>query len=191
MVVVVVDRLTKMAHFVACGKSILAEETARLFIATVVRLHGIRATIISDRDTKFTSNLWKNLREQFGTSLQFSSSYYPKTDGQTEWKNQTMEQMIRATCDDPTTWEQQLPLIEFAYNNATPAKTQQSPFYLNNGQNPTVPMMPSPDNPTPRAQQFAEILQATRTRGAEAIKKANVIAKRNVDYHRRPVTYQS
>ncbi|CAI7778016.1 unnamed protein product [Closterium sp. NIES-54] len=190
-VMAVVDRLMKMAHFSACKKSISAEEIARLFIAGVVRLHGIPAAIISDRDTKFTSNFWKNLWEQFGTRLQFSSSYHPETDGQTERTNQTMELLIRATCDDPTTWEQQLPLIEFACNNAMSATTQQSPFYPNNEQNPTVPMTPSPDNPTPRAQQFAEILQAARTRAAEAIKKANVIAKRNADRHRRPVTYQS
>ncbi|CAI7884424.1 unnamed protein product [Closterium sp. NIES-54] len=107
-VMVVVGRLTKMAHFPACRKSISAKETARLFIATVVRLHGIPAAIISDRDTKFTSNFWKNLWEQFGTRLQFRSSYHPKTDGQTERTNQTMEQLICATCDDPTTWEQQL-----------------------------------------------------------------------------------
>ncbi|CAI7781811.1 unnamed protein product [Closterium sp. NIES-54] len=190
-VMVVVDRLTKMAHFAACKKSISAEETARLFIAAVVRLHGIPAAIISDCDTKFTSNFWKNLWEQFRTRLQFSSSYHPETDGQMEWTNQTMEQLIRVTCNDPTTWEQQLPLIEFAYNNAMSATTHQSPCYLNYGQNPTVPMMPSPDNPTSRAQQFAEILQAARTRAAEAIKKANVIAKRNADRHCRPVTYQS
>ncbi|CAI7883290.1 unnamed protein product [Closterium sp. NIES-54] len=147
--------------------------------------------MISDRDTKFTSNFWKNLWEQFGTRLQFSSSYHPETDGQTEWTNQTMEQLIRATCDDPTTSELQLPQIEFAYNNATSATMQQSLFYLNYGQNPTVRMTPSLDNPTPRAQQFAEILQAARTRAAEEIKKANVIAKCNADRHHRPVTYQS
>ncbi|GJP33962.1 hypothetical protein CLOM_g18450 [Closterium sp. NIES-68] len=62
----VVDKLTKMAHFAAYKKSILAEETIRLFISTVVRLHGIPSTIISDRDTKFTSNLWRNLG---GTNL--------------------------------------------------------------------------------------------------------------------------
>ncbi|CAI7816317.1 unnamed protein product, partial [Closterium sp. NIES-54] len=120
-VMVAVDRLVKMAHFGACRKSISAEETARLFITTVFRLHEIPIAIISDRDTK---NLWENLWEQFGTRLQFSSSYHPKTDGQTEQTNQTMEQLIRATCDDLTTWEQQLPLIEFAYNNATSATTQ-------------------------------------------------------------------
>ncbi|CAI7881793.1 unnamed protein product [Closterium sp. NIES-54] len=123
--------------------------------------------------------------------LNFSSSYHPDTDGQTERTNQTMEQFIHATCDDPTTLEEQLPLIESSYNNATSATAQQSPFYLNHGQNPTVPMTPSPDNPTPRAQQIAEILQGARTRAAKANKKANVIAKRNADRRRRPVTYQS
>ncbi|CAI7861062.1 unnamed protein product, partial [Closterium sp. NIES-53] len=132
-ILVIVDQLTKMAHFAACNKSILAEETARLFISTIVRLHGIPAAIISDRDTKFTSNFWQNLWQQFGTRLQFSSSYHPETDGQTERTNQTMEQFIRATCDDPTTWEQQLPLIEFAYSNSPSAMTQQSPFDLNYG----------------------------------------------------------
>ncbi|CAI7855937.1 unnamed protein product [Closterium sp. NIES-53] len=189
-ILVVVDRLTKMAHFAACKKIITTEETARLFIATIVRLHGIPAAIINDRDTKFTSNFLQNLWQQFGTRLQFCSSYHPGTDEQTERTNQTMEQLIRATCDDPTTWEQQLPLIEFPYNNSPSATTQQSPFYLNYGQDPIVPMTPNPDNPVPRAQQFAEVLQAARTRAAEAIKKTNVIAKGNADRHRRPVTYQ-
>ncbi|CAI7804833.1 unnamed protein product [Closterium sp. NIES-53] len=67
-----------------------------------------------------------------------------ETDGQTERRNQTMEQLIRAMCDDPTTWEQQMPLIEFAYNNSPSATTQQSSFYLNYGQDPTVHMTPNP-----------------------------------------------
>ncbi|CAI7897100.1 unnamed protein product [Closterium sp. NIES-53] len=118
-------------------------------------LTGIPAAIISDRDTKFTNNFWRNLWQQLGTRLQFSSSYHLETDGQTERTNQTMEQLIRAMCDDPTTREQQLPLIEFAYNNSPFAMTQQSPFYLNYGQDPILPMTPNPDNPVPRAQQFA------------------------------------
>ncbi|CAI7846868.1 unnamed protein product [Closterium sp. NIES-53] len=127
-ILVVVDRLTKMAHFAACKKSITAEETDRLFISTIIRRHGIPAAIINNHNTKFTSNFWRNLWQQFGTRLQFSSSYHPETNGQTERTNQTMEQLIRATCDDPTTWEQKLPLIEFAYNNSPFATTQQSPF---------------------------------------------------------------
>ncbi|GJP77401.1 hypothetical protein CLOP_g7799 [Closterium sp. NIES-67] len=116
-ILVVVDRLTKMAHFIACQQTITAEQTAQLFIANVIRLHGLPSAIISDRDPKFTSNFWCHLWDQFDTKLQFSSAYHPQTDGQTERVNQTMEQLIRTTCTDPSTWEKSLPLLEFAYNN--------------------------------------------------------------------------
>ncbi|GJP47904.1 hypothetical protein CLOM_g7077 [Closterium sp. NIES-68] len=76
-VLVVVDRLTKMAHFAPCRTTITAEETARLFISTVVRLHGILATIISDRDPKLTSKFWQDTWARYGTRLQFSSAYHP------------------------------------------------------------------------------------------------------------------
>ncbi|GJP34137.1 hypothetical protein CLOM_g18596 [Closterium sp. NIES-68] len=85
--------------------------------------YGIPSAIISDRDTKFTSNFWRNLWKRFGTRLQFSSVYHPETDGQIERTNETMERLIRATCDDVADWEEQLPQIEFAYNNAPSATT--------------------------------------------------------------------
>ncbi|GJP83868.1 hypothetical protein CLOP_g13969 [Closterium sp. NIES-67] len=144
-ILVVVDRLTKMAHFIACQQTITAEQTAQLFIANVIRLHGLPSAIISDRDPKFTSNFWRHLWDQFGTKLQFSSAYHPQTDGQTERVNQTMEQLIRTTCTDPSTWEKSLPLLEFAYNNATSATTNHSPFFLNYGQDPVVPSTPNID----------------------------------------------
>ncbi|GJP76087.1 hypothetical protein CLOP_g6470 [Closterium sp. NIES-67] len=99
-VLVVVDRLTKMAHFAPCRTTITAEETARLFISTVVRLHGIPAAIISDRDPKFTSKFWQDTWARYGMRLQFSSAYHPQTDGQTERTNQMMEQLIRTNCPD-------------------------------------------------------------------------------------------
>ncbi|GJP46733.1 hypothetical protein CLOM_g5981 [Closterium sp. NIES-68] len=132
-ILVVVDRLTKMVHFIACQQKITVEQTAQLFIANVIRLHGLPTTIILERDPKFTLNLWRHLWDQFGTKLQFSSAYHPKTDGQTEQVNQTMQQLIRTTCADPQTWEKSLPLLEFAYNNAPSATTHQSPFFLNRG----------------------------------------------------------
>ncbi|CAI7904842.1 unnamed protein product [Closterium sp. NIES-54] len=102
-VLVVVDRLTKMAHFAPCRTTIIAEETARLFISTVVRMHGIPSAIISDRDPKFTSKFWKETWAQYGTKLQFFSAYHPQTDGQTERTNQTMEQLIRTNLLDGKT----------------------------------------------------------------------------------------
>ncbi|GJP40392.1 hypothetical protein CLOM_g24662 [Closterium sp. NIES-68] len=139
-VLVVVDRLTKMAHFAPCRRTITAEETSRLFISTVVRLHGIPAAIISDRDPKFTSKFWQNTWARYGTHLQFSSAYHPQTDGQMERTNQTMEQLIRTNCPDRKKWEDVLPMLEFSYNNAPSATTNHSPFYLNYGMDPTVPV---------------------------------------------------
>ncbi|GJP35290.1 hypothetical protein CLOM_g19797 [Closterium sp. NIES-68] len=189
-ILVVVDRLTKMAHFIACQRTITAEQTAQLFIANVIRLHGLPFAIISDRDPKFTSNFWRHLWYQFGTKLQFSSAYHPQTDGQTERVNQTMEQLIRTTCTDPSTWEKSLPLLEFAYNNATSATTNQSPFFLNYEQDPVVPSTPNIESPVPRSQKFAEDILAIRDKAAEAIPKANLVASRQADRHRRNVTYK-
>ncbi|CAI7820066.1 unnamed protein product [Closterium sp. NIES-54] len=138
-VLVVVDRLTKMVHFAPCRTAITAEETARLFISTVVRLHGIPSAIISDRDPKFTSKIWKETWAQYGTKLQFSSAYHPQTDGQTERTNQTMEQLIRTNCLDPARGEDSLAMSEFAFNNAPSSTTNHSPFFLNYGMDPMVP----------------------------------------------------
>ncbi|GJP47876.1 hypothetical protein CLOM_g7051 [Closterium sp. NIES-68] len=189
-ILVVVDRLTKMAHFIACQQTITAEQTAQLFIANVIRLHGLPSAIISDRDPKFTSKFWRHLWDQFGTKLQFSSAYHPQTDGQTERVNQTMEQLIRTTCTDPSTWEKSLPLLEFAYNNATSATTTHSPFFLNYGQDPVVPSTPNIESPVPRSHKFAEDILATREKAAEAIRKANLVASRQADRHRRDVNYK-
>ncbi|GJP48125.1 hypothetical protein CLOM_g7403 [Closterium sp. NIES-68] len=145
-VLVVVDRLTKMAHFAPCRTTITAEETARLFISTIVRLHGIPAAIISDRDPKFTSKFWQDTWARYGTRLQFSSAYHPQTDGQTERTNQTMEQLIRTNCPDRNKWEDVLPMLEFSYNNAPSATTNHSPFYLNYGMDPTVPISTNVEN---------------------------------------------
>ncbi|GJP51671.1 hypothetical protein CLOM_g10820 [Closterium sp. NIES-68] len=187
-ILVVVDRLTKMVHFIACQQKITAEQTAQLFIANVIRLHGLPSAIISDRDPKFTSNFWRHLWDQFGTKQQFSSAYHPQTDGQTERVNQTMEQLIRTTCTDPQTWERSLPLLEFAYNNAPSATTHQSTFFLNYGQDPVVPTTPNIETPVPRSQRFAEDILAAREKAAEAIRKANLVASRQADRHRRDVT---
>ncbi|GJP45038.1 hypothetical protein CLOM_g4438 [Closterium sp. NIES-68] len=187
-VLVVVDRLTKMAHFAPCRTTITAEETARLFISTVVRLHGIPAAIISDQDPKFTSKFWQDTWARYGTRLQFSSAYHPQTDGQTERTNQTMEQLIRTNCPDRKKWEDVLPMLEFSYNNAPSSTTNHSPFYLNYGMDPTVPISTNVESQVPRSQQFVEELQTARDNAVELIRKANATARRYADLHRRDIT---
>ncbi|GJP63570.1 hypothetical protein CLOP_g20632 [Closterium sp. NIES-67] len=139
-VLVVIDQLTKTMHFAPCCTTITAEETARLFISTVVRLHGIPAAIIRGRDPKFTSNFWQDMWARYGMRLQFSSAYHPQTDGQTERTNQMMEQLIWTNCSDRNKWEDALPMLEFSYNNAPSSTTNHSPFYINYGMDPTVPI---------------------------------------------------
>ncbi|GJP87017.1 hypothetical protein CLOP_g16984 [Closterium sp. NIES-67] len=146
-VLVVVDRLTKMAHFALCRMTITAKDTAKLFISTIVRIHGLPSAIISVRDPKFTSKFWHETWEQYGTHLQFSSAYHPQTDGQTDRTNQTMEQLIRTNCPDTVGWQAFLPMLEFSYNNTLSAMTNHSPFFLNYGMDATIPTTTHIHNP--------------------------------------------
>lgn len=92
VIMVVIDRLTKYAHFVALKHPYTAITVAKAFIANVVRLHGIPTSIVSDQDKVFISSFWQTLFQLHGTKLCMSSSYHPQTDGQTEVVNCTLEQ---------------------------------------------------------------------------------------------------
>ena len=139
-IAVFVDRLTKMVHFVPCRKDISAQQYARLFIDQVFKLHGLPEVIISDRDPRFLSKFWDELFTHLGTDLRFSTAFHPQTDGQSEVTNRVMENFLRPYVErTPHTWVQQLPLAEFAANNAISVSTGFSPFYLNAGIHPTMP----------------------------------------------------
>ena len=94
-IVVFTDRLTKRGHFQAMHTSATAPEVAKIFFNTIFKDHGLPKTIISDRDAKFTSHFWKSLFGQTGTKLAMSTAFHPQTDGQTEWLNRTLEEMLR------------------------------------------------------------------------------------------------
>ncbi|GJW55496.1 putative reverse transcriptase domain-containing protein [Tanacetum coccineum] len=97
---VVVDRLTKSAHFLAIREDYSTEKLARLYTDEIVARHGVPVSIISDRDARFTSRLWQTFQKALGTRLDMSTAYHPQTDGQSERTIQTLEDMLRACVID-------------------------------------------------------------------------------------------
>ncbi|GJS41392.1 putative reverse transcriptase domain-containing protein [Tanacetum coccineum] len=126
---VIVDRLTKSAHFLPMNKTDNIEKLAQLYIKEIVCKHGVPTSIISDRDSLFTSRFWKSLQEAMGTQLDMSIAYHPEIDGQSERTIQMLEDMLRAcVIDFGSSWDRHLPLVEFSYNNSYHASIKAAPF---------------------------------------------------------------
>jgi hypothetical protein len=116
---VIIDRLTKTAHFIPINQKYSCERLAKIYIKEIVSKHGVPKKIVSDRGSVFTSAFWQQLQQALGSQLDFSTAYHPQTGGQTERTNQILEDMLRAcTLDFGGSWDEHLPLAEFAYNNS-------------------------------------------------------------------------
>ena len=128
---VIVDRFSKMAHFIPTTMRADAPALAQLFLDHIVRLHGMPQSILSDRDPRFLSLFWKELFTLTDTTLRFSTPNHPQTDGQTERTNRTLEQYLRIHVKHrPARWAHYISLAEIAYNNSIHSATGVSPFYL-------------------------------------------------------------
>ncbi|GJU55915.1 putative reverse transcriptase domain-containing protein [Tanacetum coccineum] len=126
---VIVDRLTKSAHFLPMKKTDSMEKLTRLYLKEIVCRHGVPVLIILDRDSHFTSNFWRSLQKALGTNLDMSTAYRPQTDGQSERTIQTLEDMLRAcVIDFGNSWDRHFPLVEFSYNNSYHASIKAAPY---------------------------------------------------------------
>jgi hypothetical protein len=156
-VAVIICRLTSMVHLVACTSKLSATEFAKLFLANVVRLHGTPESIVSDRDTRFTSRFWRELTNLMGVKLLMSTAFHPETDGCTERANRSITQILRSIVDvDQSNWSDCLPLAELAINSSINGTTGFAPFELNCGFVPRLSAMNFTKSKYEGVRQFAE-----------------------------------
>ena len=192
---VVVDRFFKMAHFIPCSKTLDAVHIAKLFFKEIVRLHGLPKTIVSDRDTKFTSYFWRTLWRLMNTQLKFSSAYHPQTDGQTEVVDRSLGNLLRCLVEDKlTTWDQILAMAEFEYNSSVNRTTGHSPFEIVLGMQPKKPIdlapLPISGRHSADAEAFAEHIQQIHADVRHKISASNAKYKTQADLHRKNTEYE-
>lgn len=143
---IVVDRLSKMRHFIPCQNTCTAQDLADLFTRQVLRLHGLPKTIISDRGPQFISAFWTKLCSRLKIDRRLSTAFHPQTDGQTERLNAVLEQYLRCYVDyTQDDWNEWIALAEFATNNHASETTGISPFFANYGYDPAIEL----DSTTP------------------------------------------
>jgi hypothetical protein len=186
MILVIIDRLTKMAHFVPTKSTVTSALTADLFLEHVFRYHGMPESIVSDRDPKFTANFWKNLNKALGIDLLMSTAAHPQTDGQSEAAVKVIQKLIKPFCLQEQDWEKLLPSLEFAYNDTKSASTGETPFYLNYGYHPTGTYRHSDTN-SPHVEDRVKYLLRLQEAARDAIHDAQTVQERYANQHRREV----
>jgi hypothetical protein len=175
LIFVVVDRFSKMTHFISCHKTDDATHVANLFFREIVQLHSVPRSIVSDHDVKFLSYFWKVLWGKLGIKLLFSTTCHPQMDGQTEEVNKTLSTLLCSIIQkNLKNWENCSPFIEFAYNLSIHSTTNFSPFEIAYGFNPltSLDLLPLPIN---------EMTSLDGQKKAEMVKKLHVSVRQHIE----------
>jgi len=185
---VIVDRLSKSAHFLAIKTTFNVEQLADLYIREIVRLHGIPLSIISEQDTKFASRFWQGFQTPMGTEVHFRTAFHPQTDGQSERTIQTFEDMLRACALKYTgDWDHNLPLVEFAYNNSYNFSIDMAPYEALYGRRWRTPICW--DEVGERKLSNNELIDQTREHTQGRLRAAQDKQKSYADTRRRPLEF--
>jgi hypothetical protein len=187
----VVDRFSKFAHFIPLGHPYTASSVARAFFQEIVRLHGFPESIVSDRDPVFTGHVWRDLFRHAGVKLRMSTAFHPQTDGQSEAVNKTITMYLRClTGDRPRDWLDWLPWAEFCYNTAYHTALQTTPFQVVYGRPPPdlLPYVPGQAHT-----EAVDTLLANRDEFLEEVRgrllQAQEYARRFYDAHHRALEF--
>ena len=194
-IVVFVCRGTKMIICEPTTDNVTALELASLFHRAVFRHFGMPSDLISDRDSKFTSDFWQSFHDRLGVKLGIATTRHPQTDGQTEKDNQTLEDILRAYVspyhDD---WDLHLTAAEFAYNDSLNATTGYTPFYLNYGRHPRTPITmqfkPLTDSGPEPVREMAMRIKEDRENAQLAMKNAQARQAKYANMTRRDYTFE-
>jgi len=184
-ILVVVDRLTKMVHFVPTTEKMLAEGLTRLFRDNVWKLHGLPESIISDKGPQFAAGLMRELNEILGIKSKLSTVFYPQTDRQTERVNQELEQYLRMFIDHrQEQWPEWLGTAEFAYNNKAHSSTRTLPFKANYGQDPRMGFEGRKKGKYAGAEKFIEKMKEIQEEAKAVLRKVQEEMKKYADKKR-------
>jgi len=191
VILTVVDRFSKAAHFIPLPKLPSAKETAVTVINHVFRIHGLPVDVVSDRGSQFTSRFWKEFCRLLGATVSLSSGFHPQSNGQAERANQDLGRTLRCrVAQNPSSWSQQLPWVEYAHNSLPVSATGLSPFQCSLGYQP--PIFPSLESEVavPSAHAFVQRCRHTWRRARETLIQVGARTKAQADRHRlKPPVY--
>jgi transposase InsO family protein len=192
VILTVVDRFSKYAHFIPLGHPYTAHSVARAFFHEIVRLHGIPESIVSDRDPVFTSSVWRELFQLAGVKLKMSTAFHPQTDGQSEAVNKTIAMYLRCTTGDrPRAWLDWLPWAELCYNTSFHSALKATPFEVVYGRPPPALL---PYQPGSAASPGVDAMLSDRdmflAEVRERLLQAQEYARWHYDAHHRQLEFQ-
>lgn len=174
VVLVVVDRFSKAAHFIALPKLPSAKETTEIVLQNVVRIHGIPVDIVTDRGPQFMSRYWRAFWSLFGSSVDLSSGFHTQSNGQTECVNQELEKYLRCfTSHQPSSWSRFLVWAELAHNTLRSSSTGLSPFKCQFGFEPPLFFSQEVEVGVPNAEKLIERCKRIWKRSHLALKHAS------------------
>ena len=186
----IICRFSKQAHFIPVRKKIKPEHMVKIFMHNIFKYHGMPQSIVSDRDPRMTSLFWKALFENMSTTLKFSSSFHPQTDGQSEEANSTVLDLLKCyVSEHKASWEQYLPLVEYAYNNTVHSSTGKAPFEIVEGGKKVPPILHTKDKIF-EADRYVEGWEEAYKKVKYALEKSQAKQKRAADMHRRRLLFK-
>ncbi|XP_059076725.1 uncharacterized protein LOC131875989 [Cryptomeria japonica] len=194
-VYVVVDRFSKMAHFIPCKTTHDASHVVGLFFKEVVRLHGLPMSIISDRDPRFIGHFWRTLWKKLGTNVALSSAYHPQSDGQTEVINRSLGNLLRClTQEYDSSWDSILAQAEFSYNDSINRSTGMTPFQVVYGVRPRGIMelrdVSHLEKKSALAEDFAKVMKDVHDQVRNRLHHTTEKYKAPIDKKRRDLQFQ-